>query len=490
MVVGATGSGKTLMIKMLMQSALAPDRIGENTRALVYDAKQDVVSTLVSICKRWPIILNPLDANCHAWDMASDIDSPVSARQLAAILVPDDQAVSANESFFTSATRDLIAGVVVALIARRKVTEGKCRWDLRDILNILLNAGTTDGFQDLNFLFQRSEHSGSLKRLMAYFAEPRLKANVVATINSKLTAFEPIAAAWDHAATVEGRSISLREWLRSKDVMVLGNEETARESIDTINRVIMRRVSELILAQPEVSPSDMAAGSGRTWVFLDEVREAGKLDGLSRLLTKGRSKGACVVLGFQDIDGLRDVYGENVANEIVGQCNHIAILRLRSPETAMWASELFGEFRSKEVGSSMTYSKESSISRDVRQQVVKAVYSGMLLHLPRTTKETGITGFFDSPFSGQDPATEVSDVDARHHIDPWSLDEDDRPRLPKEGDHRQNFTPRPVEHQFLHPMNQSDRTRLGLSAEESLTAEKEEAVAAAILRHKKLPNME
>ena len=65
--------------------------------------------------------------------------------------------------------------------------------------------------------------------------------------------------------------------------------------------------------------------------FLDDVREAGKLDGLSRLLNQGRTKGACVVLGFQDSDGMRDVYGEYVANELVGQCANKAILRVENP---------------------------------------------------------------------------------------------------------------------------------------------------------------
>lgn len=53
-------------------------------------------------------------------------------------------------------------------------------------------------------------------------------------------------------------------------------------------------------------------------MFLDELRDLGRLDALNRLLLKGRSKNVSVVLGFQDIEGLREVYGDKVANEIVG----------------------------------------------------------------------------------------------------------------------------------------------------------------------------
>ena len=67
----------------------------------------------------------------------------------------------------------------------------------------------------------------------------------------------------------------------------------------------------------------------------EEVREAGKLDGLSRLMTKGRSKGVCAVLGFQDIDGLRDAFGDKKASETTAMCSHKAFLCLESGETAV-----------------------------------------------------------------------------------------------------------------------------------------------------------
>lgn len=40
------------------------------------------------------------------------------------------------------------------------------------------------------------------------------------------------------------------------------------------------------------------------------------------------------MLGFQDIEGLREVYGYQLANEIAGQCANKAILRCDSSDTA------------------------------------------------------------------------------------------------------------------------------------------------------------
>ncbi len=94
-----------------------------------------------------------------------------------------------------------------------------------------------------------------------------------------MTPYESIAAMWDLAIDA-GRKISLSDWAshRGKDncVLILGNNERARAAIDRINQVIFKRVSELLLDQPEDR-----TGSRRSWLFLDEIGEAGKLEGLT-----------------------------------------------------------------------------------------------------------------------------------------------------------------------------------------------------------------
>ena len=48
-IVGSTGSGKTISIRLLMQSILPNIGTGKDQRALIYDAKQDMVSILAGI---------------------------------------------------------------------------------------------------------------------------------------------------------------------------------------------------------------------------------------------------------------------------------------------------------------------------------------------------------------------------------------------------------------------------------------------------------
>lgn len=435
--VGATGSGKTILQRLLMQSVLPRIGDGSGVRAMVYDAKQDALSVLSGMEITCPIrVLNPLDARSQAWAMARDITSPAAALQVASLLVPD--ADSDSNPFFTHASRHLLTGVIISLIL-----SAPGAWTFRQVLLIL---------REPRLLKSVLACTGATRHLLQYFEHPATSQNILSTVLTHTAPFEIIAAAWDHASD----HFSLREWLTEESILVLGNDEENRAAIDTINRLVFQRVSELLLAQPEVGSGE----SRQTWFFLDEVREAGRLDGLSRVLTKGRSKGLAVVLGFQDVNGLRDLYGREVADELLGQCNTKVILRLNSPETAEWASKLHGKREVIESARSRNQSRNFrtlgldcggssgvSISNGIAQREV--VLDSEFLDLPETTPENGLSTFFLSPATGafRDciPGSWIRD-----HLRP------SRPGTP-------NVVPRPETEQYLRAWGDADDRALGLA---------------------------
>jgi len=82
-VTGGSGSGKTITLRLLMQSVLAHMGFGLDHRAIVYDAKGTMESLLRGMDLRCPLhILNSFDRQGAAWDIAADIDSPSAAEQL------------------------------------------------------------------------------------------------------------------------------------------------------------------------------------------------------------------------------------------------------------------------------------------------------------------------------------------------------------------------------------------------------------------------
>ena len=127
LVAGGIGSGKTITLRLLMQSALSPIGRGLDHRALVYDAKGTLAPILRGMGLRCPLhVLNPFDRRGLAWDIAADVASPLAARQLAASLIPEDESA---QPFFGDAARDLLAAICLSFI---KTAPGK--WTLRDLL--------------------------------------------------------------------------------------------------------------------------------------------------------------------------------------------------------------------------------------------------------------------------------------------------------------------------------------------------------------------
>ena len=270
--------------------------------------------------------------------MAKDITSPATAQQVASIHNPEEK--NASQPFFSDAARQLLQAAMIALIKSRP---GK--WTFRDLL---LAMNSKERLAALLELHPETRDVGH--RYLG--SEDRTVASVMATVGTKLGPFEVVAATWSKAK----KQISLTSWISSESVLVLANDESFRSVLDPINRVIFKRAVELTLAQKGTS-------TGRTWFFLDEVREAGNLDGLGRLMTKGRSTGAAVVLGFQDIQGMREAFGKESADEIVGLCANKAILRIESPETAEWASKLLGQYEVLEEKISTTTGESTSESK-------------------------------------------------------------------------------------------------------------------------------
>jgi type IV secretory pathway TraG/TraD family ATPase VirD4 len=462
LVVGASGAGKTTLINALLKSTFNTQ---QSFRAMVYDPKQEMLPILYGLTPLEPArirVLHPFDPRCCAWSVADDIDGPLSARQLASILLPETESGGNSDSFFTNAVRDLMTGVMLVFI---KCVPKEGVWTFRDVILAMLYEPYLRFLLNFDRTRERETFPNSSRLRQSYLdGDSRTVSNIRATINSKLSIYEPVAAVWHKAH----RSFSLEKWVEQgcQDILVLGNDEAARAAIDAVNQAIFKRATELLLATPEATEAEKRVGENQTWIFLDEVREAGHLDGLSRLLTKGRSKGACVVMGFQDIDGMRDAYGDEIAQEVCGQCNNVAVLKLNSPSTAEWASEMFGRrlARSRSQSRGLNTDGGMHMSRDAGEDERPWVYTSDLLYLPPTSEKNGLTGYFRAP--DLDPEQH----DLRVHVESGVI-QSQRPQPHPDVKVKETLRPAsafsgrlnrdPDEH-YLKPWDQGDWERLGL----------------------------
>lgn len=377
-VMGMTSSGKTLIIRMLMKAVLCPDGSGLRCRAVVYDPKRDFYPLLVGMgVKPAQIrVMHPFDARSVAWDIAADVRDPAASRQVAEILSPPEK--QNVQPFFVNASIDLVAAVMNSLRVLRPDN-----WTLNDVVE----AATAP--DRLRAILAVTPDGRDVERV--YFGgSPETGANVVSTIRTKL-------ASYATAARLSARAkekVSLAAWARSlePEVLLLGTDDTNAATLDPLNRAIFLRASQLVTGRIDENPPD------ESWFFVDEARWAGRLEGLSGLLLKGRSKGAHVVLGFQDILGLREAYDGMVADELVGQCGNLAVLKLNSPETMTWAARYFGNYEeyvpsygSSSGGESGTSSVNYNFT--TRQAILEQEFRDM--PLPKIGR--GIRGAFASP---------------------------------------------------------------------------------------------
>lgn len=178
-----------------------------------------------------------------------------------------------------------------------------------------------------------------------------------------------------------------------------------------------------------------------------------------------------MVLGFQDIDSLREVYGENIAGVITSQCNCKAILRLESPRTAEWASKLFGEYEAIETrrseargtttptGIGGSQGSKSHTVTDTEHYIKRqSVMESQLYLIPVTTPETGLTGYYVVPGIG-----------AYRHTYPgaWLFPDEKNSALPAA--EVSDFQPWGDPHaQWLKPWNEEQLWRRGIVVTEAV----------------------
>ena len=429
--VGATGAGKTIIQKSIMQAVLpAPAHHGGlRYRATVYDPKRELYPFLVAagIPHDQIIVTHPFDDRSAAWDLAVDFQEPAQIEELAKLIVPEQKQGLGENEFFHTAARIIVQEVIEGL---RAVLRNE--WTLRDITEACSSV-------ELIRSVMRQTRSGK-ESAEIYFGDGetgRMSESVYATLHNYVRPFHTLAALWHRAAY----KFSLHDWHLNSGILLLGADPRRARTVQRINQLMVQRICQLVLGRQEERPIDC------TWFFFDEIREAGKLKGLRQLMTEGRSKGARVVIGFQDVDGMKALYGEHQTQEMIGLCANRIVLHLDNPQTTKWASEVFGEAEVVQVDESSSRSESSSYGhKTVTNQAGNTQRIAMRVNalpiefqdLPLASLETGVQGWFAVP--GRRNRFHILPDDVRSYLKLGASALD-----PNQGEPA--FVERPVEHQ-------------------------------------------
>jgi len=300
-IIGKSGSGKSMTIRLLMQSVLPSIVPGSGRRAIVYDDKRNFLPAIsaMPLHEDVPIYnLNPFDKRSVAWDISKDLSHISEASTFADLLIGSRNYKGENPRFFDDHASLIVSGLIKAFMI-----EAPGRWTFRDVFVCL---------RDLRFLMGVLMSCDYTKADMGrFFGAEKTSWNTIQTIASHLSEYEFLASAWEDIDT----KISLKDWMDKEAILVLANVESSSTALQAINQMLISKITQLLLDQTERKDQ-------KTWFFLDEVQSMGRIEKLVPLLTRTRSKDGCCVLGFQDFQGFQSIYGYDTASEIIGQVSH------------------------------------------------------------------------------------------------------------------------------------------------------------------------
>lgn len=388
LIVGSIGSGKTIMLRLFLQTLLPHIHQGGTKRAIVYDAKQNFLPILKGINPQTPVhILNPFDCRHAAWDMSRDIHSVADCIMLADALAPEKP--GDKNKFW----RDVSFQIFTGLLTYYYLSVPAGQWTFRDVLN------ATQSPKLLKAILQSCEYTKHYADTLEQRGE--LGHNIIVTVQTYLAEHYVIAALWEQSTT----KISLKQWINESSVLLLGNSHQHQVILSSINRLMLRLLKPII--------ADMDANLhpvADTYLIFDEVGRMGRIPDFEGFVATARDKGVSTALVFQELSDIQTVYGEKETNTLFGQFQYRAFFNLSSAATDRWASNLVGTATRPAIRRvrNMTVQPEyewrnNDLYEDryedgstyTRMETVRVLAPGKLAAIPKPKpREQGVCGYY------------------------------------------------------------------------------------------------
>jgi type IV secretory pathway TraG/TraD family ATPase VirD4 len=354
--IGSTGSGKTTALRQLLDGI---ERRGAS--AIVYDTSGEFVAHYYDPA-RGDVILNPFDQRGAFWNPFAEIAHPADADRLAA------QLITANEDsegdVWTSTARLLVANIMRALWR-----EG--RGDLPSLLAAL--QGTSKA--DLKVWLAGSSSARTFED-----DADRASGSVLFMLSEAVNLLQYL-----RAAPGAGGTFSFRAFFKGLDRIdgpkpwiFVPRKEDYFEATKPLLACWLECAAGAVLG---LDPHP----TRRVWMMLDELPDIPKVDNLQRLLPQGRKFGAAVVLTFQAIGQMRDRYGKDGSEALLGCANTKLFLQLIDADSRKWASQTVGEVEVEMRGTTESLAFEVGKGRTSlgSQRQIRAALIESEFRLPR-----------------------------------------------------------------------------------------------------------
>ena len=374
--IGKSGSGKSITLKVTLRSVLMSLRLGRNRRVIIFDTKGDTLQFLQGMKNKGELqvpiqFLSINDQRASCWNIAADVRRYDKAKDVVSALCPPQ---NSKDPFWENCSIAIMTYCIKSLIKRYGTN-----WTFRDFYNACLAS-----MEDIVEILQWYDRGSEVVELLFNKETSKTTAGIRMQLFTQLEPLEGLAA---QSQLVDGPGISLEEVLKTDQVLVIGQDFTARESSRPYVQALFQRLTELMSAFPEYS-------GAHTFFVLDECRFLGKFPKLLELATFSRSKGAHCMITAQGIGGLQDLYGKSVTDDILENCDYKSIFNLGSRTSAEWAANLISRVPVWEVSGISGTGVNASVNRQFRKKE-RATYDDFI-GLPLPNKQHGLYGYFRS----------------------------------------------------------------------------------------------
>ncbi|QYJ89670.1 type IV secretion system DNA-binding domain-containing protein [Shewanella halotolerans] len=353
-VVGAQGSGKSTVIKPLVQQLKS-----KNTNALIYDAKQEYTQLFF---ENSVVLINPLDQRSIYWDISADINTIEAAQRVAEAFIHE----TSGDKYWTDGARIIFVGILLTLMNTEK------SWGWADIQ------------------LQLAQETSNLKaNLFKYYPEAekfiekdsKTTQGFMTVLTTQLSWIRTVAHCWK----VESKfKFSIKKWLKgdygNRQVIFPNIAQYSHISSPLCTAAISLLTDELLSKEDSNRP---------IWLIVDELADLPRTASITKWLSLGRSKGARTIAGTQNISQIYSKYGDKDAETLISLFSNSVTLRTNSADSASRLSKNIGNRVVKRYTES--FDREGNKSRTLQQSEEPVVRTEQIMQLPLADSE-GVTG--------------------------------------------------------------------------------------------------
>ncbi len=311
--VGRSGTGKTTLLCNVIEQL-----IKERAKVVIHDLKGDYLSHF--FVPERDVVFNPLDIRCVHWNLFNEIKNDADIDSVAASLIPHS---NRDDKFWVDGARDVFASILHLLVRSGETSNESlyrhCSMPENDIIAVLSQAAVQIDVLRRAIGYLQGKESGS-----------KVASDVLSTMRQYTNCF--------YYMRHLGSNFSIKEWIINDQpgIIFLTNYINIQ---DTLRPILSLFVD---ISMKHLLSSDESPGR-KIFFILDEFANLQKLPTIVKCLELGRSKGASVWIASQDISQVQKVYGNEVCNTIVNNCNTICCFALGDTISCDYISKLFGD---------------------------------------------------------------------------------------------------------------------------------------------------